>query len=88
MSEKLKKEEFLKQFGDVSVKFSNYYKYTFYFKGVDEGGRLITVSIGGDSEDIYRLEVSSDDEDKVSEFDIEHGHVRDEDGRLLFEMDY
>jgi hypothetical protein len=52
------KQEFMDKYGDVEVKFSSYYKYTFTFIGEFDGG-VVLVEVGGGSSDIYRMEVCS-----------------------------
>lgn len=52
------KQEFMNKYGDVDVKFSSYYKYTFTFTGEFDGG-VVLVEVGGGSSDIYRMEVCS-----------------------------
>ena len=56
------KDEFLQKYGDVKVKFESYYKYSFTFKGTLPNGDLINVSVGGGSEEIYRLEVGTEEQ--------------------------
>lgn len=46
---------------DVKLKFSSYYKYTFYFRGAGEGFS-VSGSKGGDHDDIYRMSVDADEE--------------------------
>ena len=55
----LSQEELLSQYGDAELKFSSYYKYSFTFTGqmVDI---KINATIGGSSDDIYRLDVYAD----------------------------
>lgn len=65
-------EELKELIGDreIKVKFSNYYKYSFSFKGFykipDEMGKVyeykFETSKGGDPDDIYYVEVSADEE--------------------------
>ena len=52
-------EEFIAKYGDVKVKFDYYYKYTFTFTGTCEGGNTICVDVGGNSDDIYKLDVGN-----------------------------
>lgn len=54
--------DFLEKYGDVKVKFHSYYKYSFNFMGTLEDGSTITVSVGGNSDDIYRFNVTADEE--------------------------
>jgi len=65
----MKKEEILKQYGEVKLKFSSYYKFTFIFHGVSEDGITIVANIGGDSDDIYRMDVDSDKEETLYSLD-------------------
>lgn len=53
------REEFYEKYKNVEFKFSSYYKYTFHFVGEYEG-KCVTVGVGGNSDEIYRFEVSSD----------------------------
>jgi hypothetical protein len=52
-------EEFYEKYKDVSFKLHSYYKYTFTFTG-DYNGEVVTVEVGGNSDDIYREEFSID----------------------------
>lgn len=61
----LTREEFLKKYGEVEVKFSYYYKYEFVFKG-EVDGSPIAVSIGGSADGIYGMDVSFDETSTVS----------------------
>lgn len=54
----LTREQVLEQFGNTLLRFAHYYKYTFTFAGTGKGGYTISVGIGGQSDDIYRLEVT------------------------------
>lgn len=56
------KEEFFEKYGDVTVKFSSYCKYTFYYTAELPDGSNITCDVGGSAEDIYRYQVNADDE--------------------------
>lgn len=56
------KEEFIAKYGDVKVTFDSYYKYTFSFSGTCEDGNAIYVDVGGDSHDIYKLGVGTNEE--------------------------
>lgn len=53
----LTSKEFMAKYGDVPVKFSRYYKYVFYFTAVLDDGSTLEVGVGGNSDDIYRVEV-------------------------------
>ena len=53
-------DKFLAAYGDTEVTFCSYYKYTFSFRGaVGETGSVLTVWLGGISDDIYRLHITS-----------------------------
>lgn len=53
------REEFYEKYRNVEFKFSSYYKYTFNFVGEYEG-KSVMVGVGGNSDEIYKFEVSSD----------------------------
>lgn len=57
MTTEITRAEFYEKYGEIEVKFSSYYKYTFYYEGVLPDGRSITVGYGGNSAEIYRREV-------------------------------
>ncbi len=67
--------EFIEKYGDVKVKFSSYYKYIFTFRAVLPNDSILTVSVGGDSSDIYRMEVNANDEDTVRSLEPYAGAV-------------
>ncbi len=46
-------QEFIDTYGNEKVQFNSYWKYTFTFCNLN-----VLVSIGGNSDDIYRLDVS------------------------------
>ena len=54
-------EEFIAKYGDVKVKFAYYYKYTFTYAGTCKDGNAIYVDVGGDSDDIYGLDVGTNE---------------------------
>lgn len=51
--------QFYEKYGHINVDFRSYYKFTFVFCADLEDGRHIRVSVGGDSDAIYRFEVES-----------------------------
>lgn len=59
--------EFFSKYGDESVTFAEYYKYTFYFRATLSDGRMLVVGYGGDSDQIYRFSVKAVDSVKVSD---------------------
>ena len=70
------KEEFIKQYGDVMVTFSSYYKYTFVFAADLPTGDSLSVSVGGIADDIYRFDVSANTLVRVSDLEPYAGSVR------------
>jgi hypothetical protein len=56
------REEFETNYKDVTVKFSGYYKYSFSFVKELSDGIKITAYYGGDAGDIYRFDVTADEE--------------------------
>ena len=60
----MNRKEFYDKYGDVKVKFSSYWKYTFVFTG-EVDGTLISVRVGGDSNGIYRFEVDANSVETV-----------------------
>jgi hypothetical protein len=74
------KAEFVEKYGDIKVKFANYYKYSFTFEGVLLDGNRLAVRIGGSSDDIYRQSVSADIETTVADLSPYTGIVYKKDG--------
>jgi hypothetical protein len=70
----LTSEEFIAKYGDVKVTFDYYYKYIFSFSGTCDNGNDIYVCVGGDSSDIYRLDVGTN-EVAIKNLDIVCGRV-------------
>lgn len=54
------KEEIIKEYGNIELKFYYYFKYVFTFSGKTDKGYTILASIGGDLDDIYRYNISND----------------------------
>jgi len=52
---KYNEEEFMSEWGDVQLTLTSYYKYSFGYSG-EKDGKIIYVSVGGSSDDIYRFE--------------------------------
>lgn len=67
----MSKEQILEKYGNVKLKFSSYYKYTFTFVGIADDGAQIRTSIGGDSGDIYKMDVDADSEETLIDMDTE-----------------
>jgi hypothetical protein len=56
----MNKDEVMAKYGDVPMTFTSYYKYSFSFAGQSEDGTFVSCSFGGDSDEIYRFEVTPD----------------------------
>ena len=75
--------EFMEKYRDAKVKFSSYYKYTFTFTGSLPGGDRIVVEVGGDSDDIYKMEVVPDYEETVASLEPIGGAVYSTNGTVV-----
>lgn len=71
----LTEEKFIEQYGEAKVVFSYYCKYSFSFVGEFEG-KQIYINIGGNADDIYRLDVNAGKEYQVKGLDINHATVK------------
>jgi hypothetical protein len=69
------REEFMAKYGDVKVKFSSYYKYTFTYTADIGDGKTLSVDYGGNHNEIYRFEVANDCEEVVGLLDPYAGGV-------------
>lgn len=74
------RREFYEKYGDVRVKFDNYYKYTFTFTATLPDGKSLTCGYGGNSDEIYRYEIRADSENTVRGLEPYTGAVY-EDGK-------
>jgi hypothetical protein len=54
----MNKEQILDLYGDLPLKFSSYYKYSFSYSAVAPDGVRVHASYGGTSEGIYRYSVT------------------------------
>lgn len=72
----MKAKEFIEKYGHSKVKFAYYYKYRFTFIGEHEGN-IITVYVGGVSEDIYKFSVEGGKEYEVNELPHNKGIVKE-----------
>jgi len=59
------------------VKFISYFKFSFTFGGKLDDGRNIMVAVGGNSDNIYRLEVGVNCEETIASLDPYTGSVYD-----------
>lgn len=55
------RESFVAKYGDVTLRFTEYYKYTFTYTGTAEDGTVVSASVGGGADEIYRKTVRPDD---------------------------
>jgi hypothetical protein len=68
-------QQFLDKYGDVEVTFSHYYKFTFTYAATLPDGSRLTVGVGGNSDDIYRFEVSNNEVATVCNLNPYQGSV-------------
>jgi hypothetical protein len=80
------RQEFIEKYGDVKVKFSSYYKYTFTYTGTLPDGSTISIGYGGSADHIYRYEVGPDKEESVRFIYPYTGAVHDKDGQVIDEF--
>ena len=73
----------LEIYGDVPLKFSSYYKYSFRFDG-EIDGKYITMYIGTDADDIYRLEVDSDKPMTLRKSDYHYATIIDSNSKQIW----
>ena len=74
----LTEEEMFEKYGDIELNFSHYHKYNFIYVGDDGAGKSFTAHIGGNSDEVYNLEVSCDDVCSINSLYPIHLDVRDE----------
>jgi hypothetical protein len=88
ITERVKKEltrdEFIEEYGDVVVKFSDYYKYTFHYATLLPDGSRIVVGVGGNADDIYRNNVSAGREVTIRDLDPYKGDVISTNNNMWF----
>ena len=63
------KEQIYKEYGDVKLKFSFYCKYRFGFAGITKDDERVYASVGGNSDQIYRLDIDADKEETIRTLD-------------------
>ena len=66
-------EDFIKQYGQKKVKFAGYYKFSFRFESTDG----LYLSVGGNSDAIYRLSVEAEKEYTVAELEPRYASIGD-----------
>lgn len=69
------REEFYEKYGDVKVRFSHYYKFTFTFAAVLPDGNKLTCDFGGNANDIYRYDVDATVEVSIASLEPYAGSV-------------
>jgi hypothetical protein len=74
------REEFYTKYGDVKVKFTSYYKYTFTYAAELDNGYHIFVGYGGNSDEIYRFGVAFNSEETIKSLCPYEGRVTDNKG--------
>jgi hypothetical protein len=72
----LNEKEFLEIYGEAKVVFTSYYKYSFSFRG-EFNGKSIYVSVGGNADDIYRIDIDADKEYAVKQLGISYAEVKE-----------
>lgn len=82
------REEFYTKYGDIRVKFSSYYKYTFTFVGHLLDGKMLVCDYGGNHDEIYRYSVGADTTFTVSELEPYAGCIWDNGTELEGFYDY
>ncbi len=63
--------EILNKYGNIQVKFKSYYKYVFTLEGIKVNGDIIEIGIGGNSDEIYRLDIEPDTLYKIGDLHTE-----------------
>jgi hypothetical protein len=59
-------EQIKEKYGNVKLKFNGYYEYSFSFTGKTEDNEEIYVSVSGNANNIYKLDVSRDKEETIN----------------------
>ena len=85
MSEQMTEEEVNKLCADVLMDFNSYYKYSFSYRGnLPAEGLIISVSYGGNHDDIYRYSVEVGKPVKFGKVDDWNFVAIDKDGVEVF----
>ena len=71
------REEFYAKYGEVEVVFTSYYKFTFIYSALLPDNRMVNVSYGGNSDDIYRHSVGVGVPIKIKDLEPHSGSVYD-----------
>jgi len=73
---------FYAAYGDVKVKFSHYYKYSFEFTGKLIDGKIVCY-LGECADDIYNLDVKANKSISIGELMPDSAYIYDKAGKLL-----
>ena len=73
--QELTEDEVNSKYGEVKLTFSSYYKYSFTFIGVAEDGARIVAGWGSDSDDIYKYNLSNNEQKKLGKVSTDWHHV-------------
>ena len=71
----LTENDFIATYGDVKVKFSEYFKYCFTFVG-NHNGKTISVNVGSPYSDIYGLHIDATKEYPIKDLAITYAAVK------------
>ena len=69
MKETLTIKEVREMYGNLPLRFSSYYKFSFTFVGVAEDCVEVVASYGGNSDDIYKFDVRADKDYTINELE-------------------
>lgn len=84
MANQFMRDEVREKFRNVDLFFTSYYKFVFEFMGRSEEGYTVILTVGGNSDDIYRLDVNNDPE-YIENFDPLSLDVFDSNGEKVYE---
>ena len=77
------RKEFIEKYGNETVVFTSYYKYSFVFEGKLKNGTDISISVGGYTDEIYRFSVQSGKEETVQSLEPYFGIVYREGNEVI-----
>ena len=77
----MNRQEFYKYYGEILVEFTHYYKHLFHYEALIPSGKIV-VSVGGDSDSIYRHEVTANTYYTINSLDVEQARVYDLNGNV------
>ena len=78
-------QEIFDKYGDVKLKFDNYYKWRFHYKGEASDGNIITATLGtGDSgQEIYKSDVEADQPKTLNEKEFDSVRIDTKSGQCI-----